>query len=347
MSSLDTKGRLGDYPPMPIQVKILADSMSPVGERLTTFELTYPRFIHSELMTHRLFSRNSASSRAIPIAKMIAAVESNPVVPIHWGRNEAGMQAFSEVEDTAPAERWWREGITMLVEHAKRGAELGLHKQIVNRILEPGMWITVIVSSTSWENFLRLRVHPAAEPHIHKLAALIQAALKESVVKLLQADEWHLPLISEEDIAICKGDPTITKLEEHLAKISVGRCARVSYLTHDGKRDHAEDVKLHDKLMESEPLHASPAEHVAQALDYPPWFASTAKEYFRDESVGLHTISASDLNKVRMEYRKQNISTYMAFVVETVLARIQSGNFRGFRQYRKTKANEHAGEELP
>jgi thymidylate synthase ThyX len=78
-----------------ISAKIIADSISEseYGDRITTFELEYPRFIHGELMTHRLFSRNAASSRAIPINKMMDQVLTAPAMPVEWGLNKSGMQA--------------------------------------------------------------------------------------------------------------------------------------------------------------------------------------------------------------------------------------------------------------
>lgn len=242
-------------------VKILADSISPNGCRLTTVEKKYARIIHSEELTHKMFSRNSASSRAIPAAKMIQSIDEDPFVPIWWGKNEPGMQAYAEVEDKEAAIAWWLEGKRLMIEHAKKGLDMGLHKQIVNRTIEPWMWITVISSFTDVNNYLGLRDHHAAEPHIQLNAKLLKEAMNNSLPRCLAVGEWHLPMINFDD----EVDRSLSK--DDLIKVSVGRCARVSYLTHNGKRDPQEDIKLHDRLAVQVPLHASPAEHQAICMD--------------------------------------------------------------------------------
>jgi hypothetical protein len=343
---------------MAFAVRVLADSISPTGDRLTTILGTYPRKIHSEIMTHRILSKCSASSRAIPVEKMLANIENDPVVPIWWGKNEPGMQAWAEVEDKASAEAWWREGLSMMVAHARRGHALGLHKQIVNRVVEPGMWITVVMSGTTWTNFEGLRCHKDAEPHFQRFAGMTMEAIAKSVPEKIPEGAWHLPFIQPEDVFIAcsfierlyeearrdKDEAQFKKdVDEVLRRVSVGRCARVSYLTHDGKRDLAEDIRLHDRLIVQVPLHATPAEHVAMALDWPAWFK------IQFENLARH--SSKTLNVQRMDVRKRLETSFGMsldeLAVEAALAQIQSGNFRGFRQYRKMKMNEHIGEPMP
>ena len=155
-----------------IEAKIIADSISPQGKRITTYLLTYPRFIHGELMTHRLFSRNSASSRAIPFEKMVKMVEEDPFIPIAWQKDHKGMQGTEYFtnervsnysidldgnETTYQLEEEWLEAKNNAVEQAKNMNELGLTKQLCNRLLEPFMWHTVLVTATEWENFFELR----------------------------------------------------------------------------------------------------------------------------------------------------------------------------------------------
>jgi hypothetical protein len=155
-----------------ITAKIICDSINPLRIRLTTFELTYPRFIHSELMTHRMLSKNSASSRAIPIKKMIKAVIDNPAVPERWGANQSGMQANNELTEFKKKickfiwlqSRWFAVGIVWLLD------KIGLHKQISNRLLEPWSHITVVCSGTYFNNFFSLRAHPMAQPEFQVLA---------------------------------------------------------------------------------------------------------------------------------------------------------------------------------
>ncbi len=239
--------------------KVLADSINKSGDRLVTVEATYPRFVHAELMTHRMFSRNAASSRAIPVKKKIREVEDNPVIPISWGLNQAGMQARKEAdpEIAEVAEAMWRQASKAAVIQAELLMELGMHKQIVNRIIEPFTWITVIISSTSWEHFFSLRCHKDAEPHMQKIAAMIYREMEKSKPVKLKEGELHLPLVSKQERKDWAPDM--------LMKISTGRCARVSYLTHDGTRDPLKDIQLHDRLLDSG--HWSPFEHVGIALE--------------------------------------------------------------------------------
>lgn len=249
--------------------KILLDSINTSGDRLTTFELTYPRFVHCELMTHRVFSRNSSSSRAIPIEKMIAQVENDPVIPVYWGKNQRGTQAGEELmgEDREAAISIWLDARDSAIQDVKALGVTGVHKQIVNRLLEPWMWITVIVSSTEYNNFFNLRCHKDAQPEMAKIAWMMLEEYKRSTPWFLRDGLWHMPLLP--DLEQLQHPDSFMSLDD-LKKISVGRCARVSYLTHDGKRDPQSDIDLHDnRLLHpsnlSDPDHMSPFEHVAMA----------------------------------------------------------------------------------
>lgn len=239
--------------------KVLADSLNPDGGRLTTMELSYPRCIHSEFMTHRAFSRNSASSRAIPVEKMLANIESDPFIPVNWGKNQKGMQAETEMEaaDATRAATAWLLARDHAVRHARMLLEIGLHKQLTNRVVEPWMWITVIASSTEvgWENFFKLRCHKDAEPHMQKIAYMARELYDMKKPYRLLWGEDHLPLVG------FPGDGSLTKGDRR--KVSTARCARVSYLTHDGIRDVDADIAMHDRLMGNG--HFSPFEHVAMA----------------------------------------------------------------------------------
>ena len=243
---------------MTIEAKIIEDSISAAGVRLTTLQLTYPRFIHAEFMTHRVFSRNASSSRAIPVAKMLEQVREEPAMPIHWGKNQSGMQAREELQNEAMSVSayLWSKAALAAAEIAEEMAELGLHKQVANRILEPFQHIHVIVTATEWSNFLSLRAHPDAQPEIHELAVQIRDAMAGSTPTKLLFGQWHLPYIRPEERT--KRDVT------NLLKSSAARCARVSYLRHDGLRPRIdEDLDLYERLMGSQPIHASPVEHQA------------------------------------------------------------------------------------
>lgn len=284
-------------------------------KRLTTMLLTYPRPIHAEFMTHRQFSRNASSSRAIPISKMIQDVMDNPFVPLHWGKNQKGMQAseecskevhnWDEYETPVPKkeqflhrEEAWLCACAQAIRAAEAFAEAGYHKQIVNRLLEPFMHIRVVVSATEWSNFLALRDHPDAEPHIAMLARAIRQELDKPVMQVLEPGQWHLPFVQGGDEY---ADGHMSH-DEFWIKKSVACCASTSYKTVEGFAMTLEKgEELHDKLVGSSPLHASPAEHVAQADDW------------------LYNV---------------NIDEHKWLYPE------QHGNFVGFRQYRKQLPNE-------
>lgn len=249
-----------------ISAKIILDSISPFSDiRLTTMELTYPRFIHAEFMTHRMFSRNAASSRAIPTKKMIKMVEKNPAMPIYWGKNKRGMAAGEELnnEEIREAEALWLAGRDAAVLCARELYEVGMHKQIVNRILEPWKHITVICTATDWSNFYNLRRHSDAQPEIHMLADKMYEA-QETSIPLERI--WHTPYIQEDEDGL---DEVIKP------KVSTARCARVSYLTHDGNRSIEKDLQLFERLLSgSGHGHWSPFEHVAKADVEDPYLRS-------------------------------------------------------------------------
>lgn len=261
---------------MAFEVKIIKDSVSREGKNLTTMQLKYPRFIHAEFMTHREFSRNASSSRAIPVDKMIQMVRDEPAMPIHWGRNQPGMQANVELigQDRLDAENAWRMAANKAADLAEAMRDMKLHKQVANRILEPYQWISVVMSSTQWANFYGLRCHADAQPEIKLLAEMMREAQYKSVPTPLGEGEWHLPYVCEDDWdkandycrvgRITRDMPSYSEMLEILKKVSAARCARVSYLTHDGKPTSiTEDLVLFNRLAGSQPLHASPLEHQA------------------------------------------------------------------------------------
>lgn len=276
---------------MTITAKVICDSICKHSKiRITTLELEYPRFIHSEFMTHRVFSRNASSSRAIPVAKMIQNIKNNPAMPIHWGANQPGMQARQELDPVAKekAKARWLMAMAIAVEQAQDLNDLGAHKQIVNRILEPFTHIKVIVTATDYANFFALRDHEDAQPEIRELARVMKAAMGTSTPKSLGLGEWHLPYLDDEDLAninnhlvessITRHEPNKWEVCTMACAVSAARCARVSYLTHDGERPTLEkDLELYRHLVNANPPHMSPCEHQASPncyskideLDYP------------------------------------------------------------------------------
>ena len=252
-----------------ITAKIIADSISPWGQRITTFQLRYQRFFHQEVLTHRLFSRNASSSRAIPVRKMIDQVRNDPAMPIHWGKNQSGMQAKVELspEQAQQAKEQWLLAAEMAADIAERMNEIGLHKQVANRILEPFQYIEVVLTATDFDNWYELRYHEDAQPEIYELARLMNEAHESSEPKLLAPGEWHLPYITDFEH---EKYPT-----DVLLQVSAARCCRVSYLRHDGQApDVAKDIELCERLVGARPLHASPFEHQATPDEWadPNWF---------------------------------------------------------------------------
>ena len=238
-----------------INVKVIADSITESGDRVTTLELEYPRIIHSEFMTHRVFSRNAASSRAIPVKTMLKNIWNNMFVPWYWGANQSGMQA--KVQLSKPrifiANALWRTGVCINLLGSYLLSSVGVHKQLSNRNTEYASYIKTIVTSTDFNNFLNLRLHPDAQPEIADLAYKIKEALENSKPVLLKEGEWHTPYIPKKSVDSIL-DRTLAK------KVSVSCCAQVSYRKSDTSIDKA--IRITDALSKSRPIHASPFEHV-------------------------------------------------------------------------------------
>jgi len=273
-----------------IVARIVADSISESNKRITTFELEYPRFIHSELMTHRLSSRNAMSSRAVPIKKMIEQVRDNPAMPIHWGKNQPGMQADDEIKgivhasldgihfDTTP-EDFWKEAANVAADYAESMSRFGLHKQVVNRLLEPFQMMKTVLTATELDNFFWLRCHKDAQPEIKELAECMYTAMKESEPEVLKPKDWHTPYVQHErdvggELRYITEDCDFGNDYKTALKVSASCCAQVSYRVLDDSLDKALDI--YDKLVESKPVHASPFEHQATPML---WLASYEDDY--------------------------------------------------------------------
>lgn len=314
-----------------IKAEIIADSLNEHGQRLTTFVLVFPRIVLAEFNTHRMLSKNSASSRAIPFEKMLSRVMEDPFIPIRWMKEHKGMQGTEYITDLGGyLEGGWLTVRDLAVNQAKYLDSLGLTKQICNRLLEPFMWHTVIVTGTEWENFFALRAHDQAEIHIQQLAYEMLHEYNRNKPKQLKAGEWHIPFGDTFDDgrlyklqieqAQTEGPGKADSEEELKVKVSTARCARVSYLNFEGKDDYEADIKLHDALFNSG--HMSPFEHCAKAMS-------------KDE----YEKSISGEVKVYNDYG----GTFTSGLVVEIdpKAKGWSGNFRGFIQYRKMLKNEN------
>lgn len=251
--------------------KVIADSISPDGSRVTTMEVVIHRFVLAELNTHRVFSRNSASSRAIPISRTLESVKQDPAFPIYWGAEKPGMQSGEELtgHDRLAAEALFREVRSMTVRFIEQylksqpllGDNVRLHKSVLNRLLEPFLWHKVIVTSTEWENFFGLRCHPMAQPEIRVAAEMMEEAYNFSQPKIIGYGDWHAPYANISAIAF-------SNLEMAL-KTSAARCAWVSTSNHDGEHSWEAIERMYDRLSTAEPMHASPFEHQCTPGDGP------------------------------------------------------------------------------
>lgn len=248
-----------------VSAEVIADSVSDNGDRLTTLQVTMHRFVLAEFNTHRKFSRNSASSRAIPVAKRLDQLTAEP---IEWPSERPGMQGGAPLERPASddAHELWmavRDCTEMLVSNyldTHEEPETRLHKSVLNRLLEPFLMHTVVVTSTEWENFFHQRVSPLAQPEIRVAAEAMLKAITESEPRHIRDDGWHTPYVSVEERSVADMPWDVA------CAVSAARCARVSYLTQEGVRDHEEDLKLYRRLISADPPHASPLEHVARPV---------------------------------------------------------------------------------
>lgn len=257
-----------------INAEIIADSFNTeTGTRLTTFVLDMPRIVLAEFNTHRMVSRNSASSRAIPFKKMLARVIDDPFIPIEFQKDHKGMQGTEYLdgsEDRRARSRWLKARDAAVEQAIELNEECGVTKQLANRLLEPFMWHRVIATATDWENFFALRAHEAAEIHIQRLAHVMLEKYNKSYPKRLKPGQWHIPFGNKfdekriEDMDVPGDDVSNYEIEMAKVKIATARCARVSYHNYEGKDDYQADLNLHDRL--SQAGHWSPFEHCARAI---------------------------------------------------------------------------------
>ena len=254
------------------EARVIEDSIAQ-GVRLTTICATFPRFILAEYNTHRTFSRNSASSRAIPVPKRIRAVIDDPFIPEAFASNKAGMQAGEELprwkQRVLLSNHWFNRW--MCVFAAWVASKIGSHKQWANRYIEFHGWHTVVTTSTEWENFFALRDSSMAQPEIRKIAQMMEAAMNASTPRELKEGEWHLPFVAWDERHAATFEPCgcdevrPAELQRNmlgLVKSSTARCARTSYETHEGGINVKRDFELYDRLTGSR--HTSPLEHPAR-----------------------------------------------------------------------------------
>lgn len=307
-----------------ITAKIVCDSISEQGHRITTFELEYNRYIHGELLTNRMFSRNCSSSRAIPIKKMIEYTESNMAMPLYYGSAKSGMQAGEELESTWLPKLLWKSGFFVCKNIVKAMDKLKLHKQIPNRLLEPWQMIKVVVTATDFDNFFNLRIEGAAQPEIAMLAYKMYQAREASVPRTLKEGQYHLPYVEienegdsnsheyfiyDEDKSDSETNGYMYKIPlalEEAIRISAASCAAQSYRTESMTLKKAN--KIFDMLIKDKTLHASPFENIATPIHY--------------------------TNKGMMINEKYSVTWQKGITHIDRKGNLHSGNFKGWIQYR-------------
>lgn len=239
-----------------ISVQLLLYSQSESGKKIATFVVTMPKFIQAQINSHRMLSRNAASSRAMPSKIIRRRVLKNPFLPIEFSKNQSGMRGgekFKGIKLFFVKKIWlWSRYIPCFFHYL--GEKLKIHKEVLNRIIEPWMFTQVLITATEWGNFLKLRIDNSSQPEIQYIAKEIKKLLDNNNPNILKHSEWHLPFINEEE-------KMKFSLDE-LKKISTARCARVSYKLYDGKDSNLlKDVELCEKLISGG--HWSPFEHIA------------------------------------------------------------------------------------
>lgn len=325
-----------------ISAKVIADSISEHGVRLTTFEIEYPRIVMSEFNTHRAVSKNSSSSRAIPVSKMLEHTKNTNLKPIYFGSKKSGMQAGDELlgVELEQATGVWEASLRNAVESSEMLDKLGVAKEVTNRLVEPFQLVKVVCTSTDWDNFFNLRLHPDADPNICMLAYKMYQAMEESKPYLLKEGQWHLPYChvsyqGEYDLySMLYYDEEVDHTCEHIMtlneaiKYSAASCASVSYRTGNMTLEKAD--KIFDMLIKAEVVHSSPFEHIATPI---------AKEVYLEEDTGC----SYDLDERRSVNVKSHPKTWEEGITHmNKQGGLCSGNLRGFIQYRHLLPNNTA-----
>ena len=250
-----------------ITAKVICDSISEQGVRLTTFEIEYPRIVMSEFNTHRAVSKNSSSSRAIPVSKMLEHTKNINLKPIYFGSKKSGMQAGDELQGDVleKVKLLWEEALDYASYYSETLDRLGVAKEVTNRLVEPFQLVKVVCTGTDFDNFFNLRLHPDADPNICMLAYKMYQAMQESKPFKLKAGEWHLPYVTagwngKGEMRYADEDFNFISLEQAI-KLSAASCASVSYRTEGMTLEKAD--KIFDMLIKAEVVHSSPLEHCA------------------------------------------------------------------------------------
>ena len=326
-----------------IKATVICDSISEQGVRLTTFEIEYPRIVMSEFNTMRAISKNSSSSRAIPVSKMLEHTKNINLKPVYFGSKKSGMQAGDELvgEDLQYAKSTWESALHSMVHSAKILDECGVAKEVCNRLVEPFQLVKVVCTATDWDNFFNLRLHPDADPNICMLAYKMYKAMEDSKPKVLKSGEYHLPYVNTYRVKSGRGvgkleyytgvvstpDYSVISLEDAI-KLSAASCASVSYRTEGMTLEKAD--KIFDMLIKAEVIHSSPFEHLATPVKKHLCIFKDNDYVFADSEVDL------DLS-VNLTYNNRTWEEGITHMNKQ--GELCSGNLRGFIQYRHLLPN--------
>lgn len=273
---------------MSFKVKVLLDSISPEGVRLTTFKNRFPREILAEVNTHTILSKNASSSRAIPGQRLREFIKQNLYIP-EFGKNSSGMQSHELLDswNTSEARITWVTAAERACWFAEQLEARGVHKQVVNRLVENFGWTNQVITGTEWSNFFALRTHKDAHPAFRTLARAMYVAYSRSTPRRLDYNEWHLPFVGQGTLKSLNvglfGDYGNSEYHPDMSKMfpydyermgitlgmgaqirSVACCARVSYQTLDGSPSTFwKDVSVYNKLLKEPPYHVSPFQNQA------------------------------------------------------------------------------------
>lgn len=313
--------------------RILARSVSPLGDEVTTFEIVTNRFILSEFNTHRTLSRNSASSRAIPILRQVEMLREEPALPLVWASEKRGMQGGEPLDADAEQQAvdQWLALMETAIETALGLRDLGLHKSLTNRLLEPWMAHRIVVTGTAFQNFYEQRDSALAQPEIAAVARCMLDAYDASETTVVKEGEWHLPYVTDRDVETVQERDDLREradIPHLLAQISSARCARTSYLTNpvtdatgqvieEARVDIDKDVILYDRLVTAQPKHWSPLEHPAT-----PWAVNKQTEPVPFEINGQwHHAPTAHLPRVGNLYGWRSLRTETETVLDEVTYR--------------------------
>lgn len=254
---------------MSYKAEILADSISPDGVRMITILCVYPRWLHPEVLRHRTISHSVASSRAIPTEKNIEQVRTNPYIPATFNKRVKGMGVGDELdpEMAEEARQLWCVAADNAALSAEALNDLGLDKSRANRILEPFMWVSDIMSATDWNNFFALRLDVAAQIEFQLLARMMRDAMDVSQPQQLDYGMWHLPLVDWDAEKFPVADVYgggYGQIQGVLKKVSASRCARASFDRHLEPEPIEKSLERAERLLASG--HLSPFEHVARPM---------------------------------------------------------------------------------